>query len=332
MLTGRPPFLGATTLETLQQVLTDEPVPPRRLRPNLPRYLEIICLKCLEKVPRSRYATAADLAEDLRRFRAWEPVAARPAGMLRRAAKWARRRPVAAALVAVSLVAGLGLAGLSVWLWSALDRARDSEARIRRSLYAADLRSVSESYRYGDIQTMRTLLDLHAPSGGDEVGFEWRYWNRLLQEMDRSTVAAHEGEVLAVAFAPDGQTLATAGRDGRVHLWDCADFRRRATLSEAGVPILRLVFHDRGETLSGIDQSGAVRSWDPATGKERGQPFLVPYRSAREALSPDGQLLAAVGEDPRVVQVWERATRAPWPTRRTAICWPSPTRTILYPF
>jgi tetratricopeptide (TPR) repeat protein len=115
MLTGRPPFLGASVPDTLHQVMFDEPVPPRRLQPKLPRDLETICLTCLQKDPAKRYSGAEALAEDLRRFLGGEPIHARPAGVLDRGLKWAKRRPATAALVGV-----LGLATavlLTMWLW-----------------------------------------------------------------------------------------------------------------------------------------------------------------------------------------------------------------------
>jgi serine/threonine protein kinase len=98
-LTGRPPFQAATAMGTLLQVLSAQPVPPRRLPPQAPADLETICLKCLEKEPRKRYASAAALAEDLRRFQAREPIAARPLKVAERAWKWAGRRPAPAALI-----------------------------------------------------------------------------------------------------------------------------------------------------------------------------------------------------------------------------------------
>jgi hypothetical protein len=91
LMTGRPPFQATTLLDTVQQVLADGPVPPSRWQPKLPRDLETICLKCLHKEPRRRYATALDLAEDLRRFLAHEPIRARPVGLLARAGRWLQR-------------------------------------------------------------------------------------------------------------------------------------------------------------------------------------------------------------------------------------------------
>jgi tetratricopeptide (TPR) repeat protein len=121
LLTGRPPFKAATPLETVRQVLSSEPVPPRRLQPGVPRDLETICLKCLHKEPARRYATAEELADDLRRFQAREPIVARPVGRLERAWKWARRRPAAAALLGVVVLGLTG--GVSGVLWYA-DRER----------------------------------------------------------------------------------------------------------------------------------------------------------------------------------------------------------------
>ena len=113
LLTGRPPFQAATAMDTVIQVLSDEPVPPRRLIPTLERDLETICLKCLEKEPAKRYASATALQEDLRRYLAGEPIAARRASALERVVKWAQRRPAIAGLLAlVTLVSALGVGGV----------------------------------------------------------------------------------------------------------------------------------------------------------------------------------------------------------------------------
>ena len=109
LLTGRPPFLAASPLDTLLQVTRDDPVPPARLNPKTPRDIQTICMKCLEKEPNRRYPTAAALAADLRRYLADEPIAARPAGRWERAWKWAKRRPAQAGLIAVSTAAAIAL-------------------------------------------------------------------------------------------------------------------------------------------------------------------------------------------------------------------------------
>jgi uncharacterized protein (TIGR03067 family) len=109
LLAGRPPFQAETPLDSLLQVINDEPMPPRRLRPTVPRDLETICHKCLQKEPARRYASVAGLAEDLRRFLAGEPIRARPVGRVERLWRWCRRRPLVAGLVTalvVSLLAG----------------------------------------------------------------------------------------------------------------------------------------------------------------------------------------------------------------------------------
>jgi formylglycine-generating enzyme required for sulfatase activity len=110
LLTGQPPFKGETAFDTIHQVLTYDPVPPARLQPKVPLDLETICLRCLHKEPSRRYGSAEALAEDCRRFRAGEPIKARPVGRVERAVKWVRRRPVIAALC--GLIVLLTVAGL----------------------------------------------------------------------------------------------------------------------------------------------------------------------------------------------------------------------------
>src|SRR5262249_35844880 len=124
MLTGRPPFKGATVLDTLEQVRSHEPIPPSRLQPKVPDDLETICLKCLQKNPRRRYADALALAEDLRAYLDGKPIRARPVGFWEQAGKWAARHPAVASLALVTswIVAAAG--GLVIWQW----RVAESEA------------------------------------------------------------------------------------------------------------------------------------------------------------------------------------------------------------
>jgi tetratricopeptide (TPR) repeat protein/tRNA A-37 threonylcarbamoyl transferase component Bud32 len=133
MVTGRPPFKGPTTYETIRQVIHEEPVPPSRLQPRVSRDLETICLKCLAKEPHRRYAGAADLADDLGRYLAGEPIRARRTPAWERGLKWAHRHPAAATLLATAATVLIGLAG--TWAWYA-DRARTWESLENRRVAA----------------------------------------------------------------------------------------------------------------------------------------------------------------------------------------------------
>ncbi len=135
-LLGRPPFLGASAIETLKLVATAEVVPPRRQRPEVPRDLETICLKCLEKEPGRRYAGAAALADDLRRFLDGRPIAARPVGAIGRLWRWGRRNPTLAGTTAALVLAfALGTPTLlGLWLRARADHSRAETERDRAEL------------------------------------------------------------------------------------------------------------------------------------------------------------------------------------------------------
>jgi len=138
-LTGRPPFLGATTVDTLALVMGAEPVSPRRLQPKVPRDLETICLKCLEKEPGRRYASASELADDLGRSLRGEPIRARPVGTGERVVKWARRKPAIASLLAgLAAVTLLGTAGVT---WKYLESEEQRKLAEAERADAVDARS-----------------------------------------------------------------------------------------------------------------------------------------------------------------------------------------------
>src|SRR5262249_47905885 len=118
LLTGRPPFRGETAAETIEQLLTHDPVPSSRLNPRVPRDLETICMKCLQKSPQQRYANAGELADDLGRFRRGEAITARPDNLVRRWARRVRRRPVLSAAIAVVLLLVAALSGGALWVVS----------------------------------------------------------------------------------------------------------------------------------------------------------------------------------------------------------------------
>jgi WD40 repeat protein/serine/threonine protein kinase len=123
-LTGRPPFKAATVMDTVLQVLHDEPVPPRRLNPAVAYDLETICLKCLEKDPRRRYAMALELARDLEHFLEQKPILARPVSLWERGVKWARRRPALAAMAACLMAVCVISFSLVTWKWYEAEQAR----------------------------------------------------------------------------------------------------------------------------------------------------------------------------------------------------------------
>jgi tetratricopeptide (TPR) repeat protein len=155
-LTGRPPFNAPTVVDTLLQVIHQEPVPVRRLQAGTPCDLETICLKCLRKDPAPRYATALDLAEDLRRFQVGEPIRARPVSRTERAWKWVRRRPAAAGLLTALAVLVLG--GLAAAFWYQQDRLQQEvEQKLRDQEHEQARRKVEEAAER-DLATARGKL------------------------------------------------------------------------------------------------------------------------------------------------------------------------------
>jgi WD40 repeat protein len=288
LITGRPPFQAATALDTVVQVVTDEPVPVRQLQPQCPRDLETICLKCLEKEPTRRYDSARSLADDLQRFLQGRPIAAHPVGSLERMVKWVKRHPATAGLLVISCVAALALAGvaLSTWHSSALaatnasleialqeaetarraeEKARQGEQEQRRQVeearkqadYLLYLRRIS----LAEMEETANRLD-RANRFLDECptahrNWEWHYLKRKCNP-ERLVFRGHNRPVVSVAFSPDGRWIASAS--------------------------------------SSREEGGAeIKVWD---GKTAGE--LVTIRSdghARSiAFSPDGQHLAAGGQ------------------------------------
>jgi WD40 repeat protein len=162
LLTGRPPFQAENTYDLLLKVLGEEPSAPRSLRPELPRDLEVIVLKCLAKEPQKRYESAQALAEDLERWLSGEPIAARPAGKLERLLKWARRRPATAALVAVSFLAAaavlLVISLYSAWLGQALRDVREKQTRLSE----AETEVGRKQTEVSELENRARLLTAHA--------------------------------------------------------------------------------------------------------------------------------------------------------------------------
>jgi WD40 repeat protein len=313
LLTGGPPFQGNDREDLLQRVVAEAPPSPRSLRRDVPRDLEAICLKCLGKNPAQRYATAAELAEDLRRFLVGEPTKARPAGAWQRAWKWARRRPAAALLLAVSAVAALGLLAGLAWhgvqveqlnadLGVALERARQERARAegqrglaRRTAYAAEIQLAGNLGEGGHLGLLGEVLHRQRPGPGEEDlrGFEWYYlWRRARGLVH---LRGHRAGVHAVAFSPDGRLCGSGSEDGEVRVWDVATGLPHGGRHGLTVNVCSLAFSPDGRLLAagGNDtQRGEVKVWDVASGRllaERADPRAL---TESVAFAPDGRTLA----------------------------------------
>jgi WD40 repeat protein/serine/threonine protein kinase len=354
-LTGRPPFRGASVLETLEQVCAQEPVPPRQLQPKCPRDLETICLKCLQKEPTRRYPDAVELADDLRRFTAGEPVRARPTPAWERAWKWARRRPVPAALGAVSLLALLVILVGGTWFLLALrdekeqtkqqwlraedekqlaethqHRAEENEREARWQAYLAEINLAQRAYQEADVAHALDLLRGHQPRAGqaDLRGFEWFYlWRLCHADLLTLPLAQH---VTAVAFSPDGRTLAAGYQDGTIRLLDTVTGKERPGPPRHPRSVGFLAFAADGQRLlsagrgleGGLSTLTELRVWDGTEQPPRAVPGF-PRPSFALAISPDGKRFALAPRPPPsptpselTVQVCEMDTGRPVLTLR----------------
>jgi eukaryotic-like serine/threonine-protein kinase len=167
LLAGRAPFAGTTLIDTLEMVRTQSPEPPTLLNPHVPRDLEIICLKCLEKEPQRRYQSALALAEDLDRWRIGLPILARPASAATRFVFWCRRNPALATLAALLLLAlSSGMAGIT-WKWREADRQRTQAEAVNELLTRRLLAGASHDLDPRDSNlTVRAMIDRTAAQLG----------------------------------------------------------------------------------------------------------------------------------------------------------------------
>jgi WD40 repeat protein len=335
LLTGRPPFMAETTIDTVFLVITQEPVPPRQLQPKVPLDLDTICLKCLEKEPRKRYASAAALADDLGRFLDGEPISARPISYWGRTLKWIQRRPAVAGMLALLLLIAGAAFALVTWKWQDAEAARreanaETAAAIRAKQATGDaLKLVKEKEQLAQAARDRaeasvyfnhlTQADLEwrnknavrAEQILDECRldlrrWEWHYLKRLVQG-GKVISLPQPAAALGVAFGPGGRRLACAGADQTIRIWDLARGKVVRTLSGHAGAITAVAFSPDGKWLASASADQTLKLWDPDAGTElrtfRGHSDIVTCLAFR----PDGRRLVSGSRD-FTVMVWDTTT------------------------
>jgi WD40 repeat protein/serine/threonine protein kinase len=316
-LTGRPPLLGATVLGTLENVCYQEPVPPSLLQPKVPHDLETICLKCLEKEPGKRYGNALTLAEDLRRFQAGEPVAARRAGPLERGLRWCWRNPAALAAGVLGIVALLAVAGLAVS--SVYTRQLSQEqARTHAALQDAEFqqaRAEQNAHELGQqqAQTRAALVQAEEFRRKAERLSTNLALERGLTLLDQGDVAPGmlllgRGLQIAPAEAAD---LHQVLRSNLTAAYRQMPFHLRAILEHRG-EVHAVAFSPDGKVLLTGGRASPPRRWDAATGQPIGEALPHGGREIRAvAFSPNGALLATAGTDQNV-RLWDAVSGRPF--------------------
>ncbi|MEK7781194.1 MAG: protein kinase [Verrucomicrobiota bacterium] len=306
-LTGRPPFVGDTITATLRLVVESEPASPRVLLPTVPPDLETICLKCLQKEPARRYATAQELADDLGRFLRNEPIAARPTAGWEKTWRWGRRKPALATALLLLLVVAIGSPIAALRINQArryADESRANEAQLRlhaeqlteqsrQRLYAARISVTAKALEDGDVVRARQLLNGLRPQPGEEDlrGFEWNYlWKRC--HLEDLIFTGHTGRVLTVAYAPDGKTIASAGDDKVIRLWNPTNGVEQAQLRGHTDSVSQVAFSPDGGLLGSVSADQTFRLWSMTNLGEARVVWQDTNSLRRIVFSPDGKLCA----------------------------------------
>jgi tRNA A-37 threonylcarbamoyl transferase component Bud32 len=288
VLTGRPPFKSATVLETLDQVRRQEPVPPRRLNPQVPRDLETICLRCLRKEPEKRYPGARELAEDLARFREGRPVVARPVGGLERTAKWVRRNPVVSILAALVVLSVL--AGLAAFVWQfrkaiVNEELAEKKAEDATTAEAQAIREKAEATKQKTIAEDRAAKLRVALEDRERAlsASERSRANGLLAQAEQAWKAGHYR--IAQELHDD------VPKESRGWAWNCLERQFQGGLFTAygnRGPVAEVAFSPDGSVLAAVD---AV--WEFPAGRQRFRVSVAAAGLPEVAFSADGRLVAA---------------------------------------
>ena len=284
MLTGQPPFQAATPLDTLLQVLDQEPVRPRSLDAKIDRDLETIALKCLEKDPARRYASAQALAEELERWRNGEPITARPATRRERLRKWVRRKPAQAGLLLMSFIAAVGIS----WNWH---EARTALREAEDSLYVNRVSLAQREIQAGNENHARKLLEV-CPA--HKRGWEWHYLNRSLHDEERTFFvrgrAPQELQVL-----PDGQRVLLTAVGKPPCLLDLQTGSILREYPGAGWASVMAVRPDGKQMVFG--GLGDLALWEVETGTLLRHEAVLGNWARRLRFSPDGKWVLVQEDD-----------------------------------
>jgi WD40 repeat protein len=318
LLTGRPPFDGETPWETVNRITSEEAVTPRRLQPRIPRDLETICLKCLQKEPSKRYASARALADDLRRFLDDEPIQARRIGLWERAVKWARRRPAAAALLGVSSLAVLALAAggivyevrLSQALNEATNNAEESRRRLVRLQVAEGTHALDDGDWLGSLVWFAEALSLDPGSAEREKMHRVRFGAVLRRCPRLILMGFHDGPVCEARFSPDGHFLITASEDQTAQLWDVRAGKSVGPPLRHDGAVLTASFSPDGQAVVTAGADGAARVWDVTTRRALLPPLRHGAMVFAAAFSGDGRRLLTASAD-STARLWDAATGNP---------------------
>lgn len=315
LLTLQAPFPGSDPQFVLARMADEEPRPPRRLNPSIPERLETIVLKAMARSPDERYATAAALADDLRRFRSGEPIAARRPAVVTRLARWAQRRRGLVAAIALSLVVVMaGLAASTVVSYRALQAeaqqralAEGRELQSRRHLYAAEMNLALDDWQAGNVSRVFELLDRQIPPPGqtDLRKFEWNHLRRMCQYALRKTLDGHQQPVSAVAAAANNTAWASADREGTICLWDPVSYTLKAKI-ETRAKVHSLTISPDGQRIAAACDDKSLQIWDVERKTRVATLEGYPLPITATAFSGDGLFLAYCSNN--VVYVCDAAT------------------------
>jgi eukaryotic-like serine/threonine-protein kinase len=302
MLTLSLPFEGDTSQEVLRKILSHEPRDPRRLSHRVPRDLAVICLKAMEKRPDSRYATMAELADDLGRYVNGEPILARPAGAVTRVVKRIRRNP--ATSLAVGALFALLIALLTaVWLDGARKQAEEAEQEALRKKEGFRLAAEAQ-IRVGQNAGQAVLLAIEAVKR-DSAFVTRMVLIEAIRACHVRKVIVHDGAVTAVAVRPGGAEGVTASSLHSVQIWDIRKGEVLHNLVGHSQKVNCLAYSSDGAFLLSASDDGTVRIWNASTGEEIH--VLAGHGDAvlSAAFSPDGRHVATASRD-MTVMIWDR--------------------------